>query len=112
MSPTFLSSAVSEHRYCVEPDPDAVVDRAHRTMELLRQVAGADVATAARLREEVVLLNIGVAETIAARYRNRGVPVEDLFQVACLGLVKPLNASIPTRATTSCATPSPPSSGK
>jgi RNA polymerase sigma-B factor len=40
------------------------------------------------IHEQVVLLNLEIAESIVARYRNRGVPVEDLVQVACLGLMK------------------------
>jgi RNA polymerase sigma-B factor len=40
------------------------------------------------LLEEVVLLNRPVAETVAHRFRNRGVPMEDLEQVACEGLTK------------------------
>jgi RNA polymerase sigma-70 factor (sigma-B/F/G subfamily) len=88
VSPIFSSSAVSEHLYCVEREHDSAGDRAQRTHELLCEAAGADPATVARLHDEVVLLNIEVAESIVMRYRNRGVPVEDLVQVACLGLVK------------------------
>jgi RNA polymerase sigma-B factor len=40
------------------------------------------------LREEIVLLNLAVAHAIARRYASRGIPVEDLEQVACMGLVK------------------------
>ena len=40
------------------------------------------------IHEQVVLLNLEIAESIVARYRNRGVAVEDLVQVACLGLMK------------------------
>jgi RNA polymerase sigma-70 factor (sigma-B/F/G subfamily) len=62
--------------------------RSTRTHELLSQAATADEETAARLREEAVLLNIEVAESLAMRYRGRGVPDEDLIQTAHLGLVK------------------------
>lgn len=41
-----------------------------------------------RLRDEIVLLNEPVAESVAARYRHRGVDQEDLLQVAKLALVK------------------------
>jgi RNA polymerase sigma-B factor len=41
-----------------------------------------------RLREQIVVLNLPVATSIALRYRGRGEPVEDLVQVAHLGLVK------------------------
>jgi len=40
------------------------------------------------LLEELVEVNIGVARSIAARYRNRGIADEDLEQVACLALVR------------------------
>ena len=36
----------------------------------------------------MVRLNLDVAESVASRFRNRGVPDDDLTQVACLGLVK------------------------
>jgi RNA polymerase sigma-B factor len=51
------------------------------TDELVRQ----------RLLEEVVLINRGVADAVASRYRRRGVPVEDLQQAAYEGLVKAVN---------------------
>jgi RNA polymerase sigma-B factor len=63
-------------------------DRATRTAELLARAAAADPAEAEQLYEQVVLLNVEIAESIVLRYRNRGVPVEDLVQVACVGLVK------------------------
>jgi RNA polymerase sigma-B factor len=40
------------------------------------------------LREEIVVLNLPVAHAIARRYAARGIPVEDLEQVASVGLVK------------------------
>lgn len=42
----------------------------------------------ALLLREIVTLNLGVAEAIAQRYRGRGVPEDDLCQVAYEGLVK------------------------
>ena len=48
------------------------------------------------LREEVVLLNLSVAVAIAARYRSKGIPLDDLRQVASLGLVKAANGFDPT----------------
>jgi RNA polymerase sigma-B factor len=98
MSPIFASSAISDHLYCVEADHEAGTDRARRTHELLLEAQDADEATVARLHEEVVLLNIEVAESIVLRYRNRGVPVEDLVQVACLGLVKAARGFDPAKS--------------
>jgi RNA polymerase sigma-B factor len=48
-----------------------------------------------RLRQELALANTAVATSIAARYRGRGVPGEDLEQSAYLGLVKAANGFDP-----------------
>lgn len=88
MSPVFSPADISQHLHCVDPTDHAGFDRAERTHELLMRAADADETERERLHEEVVLLNVEVAESIVMRYRNRGVPVEDLVQVACLGLVK------------------------
>jgi RNA polymerase sigma-B factor len=50
-----------------------------------------------RLRGDVVLLNMSVARSIASRYRSRGIVLDDLEQVACLGLVKAANGFDPGR---------------
>ncbi len=88
MSPVFSAADISQHLYCVDSADHAGHDRAERTHELLIRAVDADEAERERLHEEIVLLNVEVAESIVMRYRNRGVPVEDLVQVACLGLVK------------------------
>jgi RNA polymerase sigma-B factor len=63
--------------------------RAEHTARLLAAVSDAsDDAERQRLRDEVVLLNMGVANALAARYRHRGVSIEDLRQVAYVALVK------------------------
>lgn len=46
---------------------------------------------------ELVLAHLGVAQGIARRYRNRGIPAEDLEQVARLGLVKAARSYDPNR---------------
>jgi RNA polymerase sigma-B factor len=48
-----------------------------------------------QLRQELALANTAVATSIAARYRGRGVPREDLEQSAYLGLVKAANGFDP-----------------
>ena len=64
-------------------------ERAARTTELLEQLHHTtDQDLAARLRTEVIVINRGVAESVANRYRGRGVPIEDLHQVAYEGLTK------------------------
>jgi RNA polymerase sigma-B factor len=64
-------------------------ERAERTAALLERLhETTDEAVAAELRAEVVLVNRGVAESVAMRYRGRGVATEDLYQVAYEGLTK------------------------
>jgi RNA polymerase sigma-B factor len=64
-------------------------ERAERTTALLERLHHThDEAEAAALRAEVVLVNRGVAESVAMRYRGRGVSTEDLCQVAYEGLTK------------------------
>jgi len=41
-----------------------------------------------RAPDELIRAHLGLASALAARYRNRGVPWEDLEQIARLGLVK------------------------
>lgn len=63
--------------------------RSERTAQLLGEAhACADPDRARELLDEVVVINIPVATAIASRYRNRGVPEEDLRQVACMALTK------------------------
>jgi RNA polymerase sigma-B factor len=50
----------------------------------------------ARLLDDVIVLNRGVAEAVANRYRGRGVPVDDLHQSAYEGLVKAVHRFDPT----------------
>ena len=50
-----------------------------------------------RLLEQVILINRGVAEAVAARYRRRGVAQEDLDQAAYEGLVKAVHRFDPER---------------
>lgn len=77
-----------------EPDrsDDRAVARGRRlqlTAELLSRAAETpDALERQRLLDEAVVLNLCVASSIAGRYRNRGIPEEDLEQVAHLALVK------------------------
>jgi len=73
--------------------PAAGVDpretRQKKTNELLARAATeADPDERRRLLDEVVLLNLPVAKSVASRYRDRGVPTDDLEQIACMGLVR------------------------
>jgi RNA polymerase sigma-B factor len=60
-----------------------------RTDHLLRQVADEpDEARRLRLVNEVVVINLPVARSIAWRYRGRGCALEDLEQTASMALVR------------------------
>jgi RNA polymerase sigma-B factor len=66
-----------------------VEDREELTQQMLSRLAeSTDDVERARLCDEIVLLNMHVAQSIARRYRQRGAEFDDLVQVAHLGLVK------------------------
>ncbi|HET6794276.1 MAG TPA: SigB/SigF/SigG family RNA polymerase sigma factor [Acidimicrobiales bacterium] len=50
------------------------------------------------LREELVEAHLGLAEYLARRFANRGEPLDDLVQVASIGLVKAVDRFDPERA--------------
>src|SRR5207245_9192279 len=50
------------------------------------------------LRDEIVASQVGLAEYLARRFKNRGEPIEDLIQVALLGLLKAVERFDPSRA--------------
>lgn len=70
--------------------------RSALTQQLLLQAHRADGENREALLGRVVLLNCRVAEAVAARYRRRGVPDEDLEQAAYEGLVKAVRRFDPT----------------
>ena len=55
---------------------------------LLERAASAPPALRRRLVDRVVVDHLPVARALAARFRDRGEPLDDLVQVACLALVK------------------------
>jgi RNA polymerase sigma-B factor len=68
---------------------DDRLERSERTAELMRRLAFCqDTDERARLVDEVVVANMGVANSVASRFMRRGIADEDLRQVAYLGLVK------------------------
>ncbi|MFI5724772.1 SigB/SigF/SigG family RNA polymerase sigma factor [Streptomyces cyaneofuscatus] len=52
-----------------------------------------------RLRAELICVWLPMAHRIASRFRDRGEPVDDLRQVAAIGLVKAVDRYDPLRAT-------------
>lgn len=72
-------------------------DRSEVTARLLRKAADTDDETERkRLQDEVVVLNLSVANGIAVRYRSKGISSEDLQQVAYVGLVKAVRGFDPS----------------
>ncbi|MEO6143938.1 MAG: sigma-70 family RNA polymerase sigma factor [Dermatophilaceae bacterium] len=64
-------------------------DRHTLTESLLAQLAESrSVHERRRLQQEVVLLNLGLADSIAVRYAGRGIDWDDLVQVGRVGLLK------------------------
>lgn len=72
-------------------------ERKHRTAALLERAAHSTGAARQELLDEVVVLNIPVARSLAARYRDRGQPQEDLEQVAYLALTRAVHDFHPDR---------------
>lgn len=71
------------------PSLDRDSERSTRTAELLLEAQQcADPVRRQELHDEVVLLNLEVADALANRYARRGLDLEDLRQVARLALVR------------------------
>jgi RNA polymerase sigma-B factor len=72
-------------------------ERGRLTEKLLLEAhAESDLTRRRELLDEVVLINRGVAQAVAARYRQRGVAQDDLEQTAFEGLVKAVRKFDPT----------------
>ena len=70
------------------PSPRRVA-RSARTDELVELLwTSTDESERADLRADLIATNMPVARSIASRYRSRGIPLEDLQQVAYLALTK------------------------
>ena len=82
-------------------DPAAKDDRSSRQLQTNRLLARARDASPRerqRLIDEVVVDNLPVAHAIATRYRDRGVALDDLVQVASVALIRAANKFDPDRA--------------
>jgi RNA polymerase sigma-B factor len=66
--------------------------------ELRRKFAEFAQSRAPALRDELIEAHLGLAEYLARRFSNRGEPMDDLVQVASVGLVKAVDRFDPERA--------------
>jgi RNA polymerase sigma-B factor len=72
--------------------------RERETADVVERLRGCeDPEQERRLRQQLVVVNVQVATSIALRYRGRGESIEDLVQAAHLGLVKAANGFDPDR---------------
>ncbi len=72
-------------------------ERHELTHDLLRRAARSTGTQRQRLIDEVVLIHLRLAESIARRYYGRGIERDDLLQVANLGLVNAAQRFDPDR---------------
>ncbi|WP_205855939.1 SigB/SigF/SigG family RNA polymerase sigma factor [Phytoactinopolyspora endophytica] len=73
------------------------VDRVELTHRLLKQAASAAADERRRLQDEAIVLNTGLAESIARRYAKRSDEQSDVTQVAYVGLVNAVRRYAPDR---------------
>jgi len=93
------SSTGAEPPIAPDPDIDEVeasersgTDRAHARqlfVELSQRPEGDP--TRAKMRDELVAMHMPLVEYLARRFRNRGEPLDDLVQVATIGLIKSID---------------------
>ena len=65
--------------------------------ELRRKFRDYAVSRERSLRDELITAHMGLAEYLARRFTNRGEPLDDLVQVAALGLLKAVDRFDPER---------------
>ncbi|MFF0204524.1 SigB/SigF/SigG family RNA polymerase sigma factor [Streptomyces sp. NPDC005017] len=83
-----VTATTKHHPHDDAPDTAAAFDRLHRLP---------DGPERRQLRNELVSAWLPMAERIAMRFRNRGENLEDLYQVAAVGLVKAVDHYDPGR---------------
>lgn len=84
---TSMPTSMPAPRHHYDDDATRSV-RDERARQCLAETISCGPERRTALLDEVVTLHMGVARSIAMRYRERGVAVDDLVQVAYLGLTK------------------------
>jgi RNA polymerase sigma-B factor len=74
------------------------LDRARSTDLIVAELSSAEPGTpyAHHLTDQLIEANVALAKSMAGRYRNRGIDLDDLEQVALLGLTKAAQRFDPT----------------
>ncbi len=67
-------------------------ERGARNSELILKAQGADESEAMRAMEILVQENMGLVRSIAYRFRDRGVELEDLVQIGTIGMIKAIRS--------------------
>lgn len=67
------------------------------TRQLTQAAHESDPVERKRLQDEVVVMHMGLARSIASRYRGRGISEEDLTQAATMALLKAARSFDPSR---------------
>lgn len=60
--------------------------------ELLRMAQGSDEAAAMQATERLLEMNKGLIRSIAVRFRERGVDMEDIMQIGTIGMIKAIRS--------------------
>ncbi len=99
-----MATALSEpvpHAEAEPLDPAELVElpRREATQRLLALTVDASDDERRALQDQIVEINMQIAVDVARRYRSRGVALDDLEQVAYLGLVKAARGFDPERET-------------
>lgn len=83
----------------MQPAPGEGVGADRGTRVLFAQLAGLDENDPKRaaLRDQLVEMHLPLVEHLARRFRNRGEPLDDLTQVATIGLIKSVDRFDPER---------------
>lgn len=81
----------------VERGASAEEQRRVLTAQLLMRAGASRGTTREGYEDEVIRLNMPVARELAHRYHRRGIPAEDIDQVAYLGLVKAVRGFDPAQ---------------
>ncbi|SDZ45254.1 RNA polymerase sigma-B factor [Micromonospora pattaloongensis] len=88
---------MSGHKRAVTRPEGVLEDLDGAALSYAAQIADRPAAERQALREDLVQLALPFAGRLARRYRGRGEPLEDLEQVARLGLVKAVDRYDPER---------------